>query len=108
MDKFTFQILSLYDQRYELSISDLSTILDCSLEYAANPVSWLYEKGFIEKGTDFDDCDFTVSTKFRISHEGKIQLANYCDKNKQHFFNEVRAWITVAIAVAAFVKSFFF
>ena len=27
MDKFTFQILSLYDQRYELSISDYSD--DC-------------------------------------------------------------------------------
>lgn len=50
--------------------------------------------------TEYDIPEF----QFRISDSGKAYLENL---EKRHW-SEIRSWVSLAIALAAFIKSFFF
>ena len=110
MDKLTLHLLELFSERKTLSLRDLAVLTDCGLDVFATPVYWLFKNKYLEI-SDFrhqDDEMYTVSTQLRITQDGRNYLSEHHKKANIHKINEIRAWLTLAIALAAFIKSFFF
>lgn len=115
MDDCSFSVLKLYKSRSSLSLSQLSAILNQSWFDVADPVLYLKREGYLRVepkhaalyGVKSDD-PIDPDTPIVISFEGKAALEAEIKARKHTSFNELRAWITLAIAVLAFFKSFFF
>lgn len=55
-----------------------------------------------------DASGYCGDGKYYISETGKRYLLYYKQRKSKEKAKEIRAWITAAIAIGAFVKSFFF
>lgn len=104
MDKDTYKILKLISTKEHFSIWDLNFILGDSVN-AHEPIDWLLTQGYIK--CYFPD-DMSPESEFCITYEGKVALASKAELDRKTFYIELRAWLTLAIALAAFIKSFFF
>lgn len=91
MIKSKIKILSAVADKPGIQLSQL----DCDEEYARE----LAEAGYIR--CDMDDWPFS---DLRISSKGEEAL----EESKVERLKETRNWISLGIAVAAFIKSFFF
>lgn len=111
MDKQTFTFLRLFELRNTLSISDISTISNIDYKYAADIISWLFDRSYIKKvynnpiDINSKANSFTSKTKFEITNEGRLALKNECQLKRNYILNEVRAWITLTISVISFLLS---
>lgn len=107
MDKLTLSILRFYSNYDSLSLYDLSSLMNCGLDIFSSRVRWLFKNGYLEV---FDvrrenKDEYTVSTKLRITQDGINYLSQHRIHTRNHRVNEIRAWITLGIAVAAFILS---
>lgn len=114
MDDYSLSVLKLYKSRSSLTLSQLSAILNRSWLDAADPVLYLRREGYLRVEPNHaalhninDDDPIDYETPLVISFEGKGALEAELRTRKRLSFNEIRAWITLAIAVLALFKSFF-
>lgn len=114
MDDYSLSVLKLYRSRSSLTLSQLSAILNRSWFDVADPALHLKREGYLKvepnhaalHGINFDD-PIDPDTPLVISFEGKAALEAEMKARKHASFNDIRAWITLAIAILAFIKSFF-
>ena len=111
MTKKSEEILRLYASYDSLSLTDLCKLFKVPLTSVSSSLQWLFQHGYV-KSADPDKPLFngmyTVSAQLRITEFGRDALESAREHRRSYMTNEIRAWITLAIAVAAFVKSFFY
>ena len=105
MDRKTLSLLQLIANRESASMSDIDFVLGDSPLSSFEPIQWLLTNGYIEHLGG--DNDMSPESTFCVTHKGKMYLNNRNDLDKKTFWKEFRAWFTLAIALAAFIKSFF-
>lgn len=105
MDRKTLSLLQLIASRESASMSDIDFALGGSPLSSYEPMHWLLNNGYIEHLGD--ENDMSPEAMFCVSHKGRMYLNNRNELDKKTFWKEFRAWFTLAIALAAFIKSFF-
>lgn len=111
MDNTSFKLLKLYASRSHLSLSDLSAIYNSDAEDYVFPIKFLMDEEYLEMEPNYTmlhGTDFTVRVPFRVTFKGRAALEEEQKFRISSKHNEFRAWLTLAIALAAFLKSFFF
>lgn len=115
MDGLSKRILEEYVARHSMDLSQLSAVLKIDQDQLLDPVSYLQKKDFLQieqNHAALHDMKRTEpiapDTPLEISHLGRVALEEEKKLNAKAFWSEFRAWATLAIAVAAFIKSFFF
>lgn len=112
MDNLSFNVLKEFAIRQSMSLLQLDAVMN------ANTIDVLYslwQRNYVAA----DDCDphypecneeklLYPTMPFHITFEGRAALEEETKSRKSFQYNEFRAWLTLAIALAAFVKSFFF
>lgn len=114
MDDYSLSVLKLYKSRSSLTLSQLSAILNRSWFDVADPTLYLKREGYLRiepnhaalHSMNADD-PIDPDTPLVISFEGKAALEAELKARKHASFNDIRAWVTLAIAILAFIKSFF-
>ena len=115
MDTFSLKILRMYDSRATLSISQLSAVFDVPALDLSEYVTRLRRKSYIRVESNYavlheitSASPIEIDTPLEITIDGKeaVETANQLDKQRRN--DLIRYVITTAIAVAAFIKSFFF
>ena len=112
MDSKTIKYLELFKSRSSLSMIQLSAILNTSPFAFEDALLYLKGQGYIR--VELNHAILAKSdlispdTPLEITYEGEAALSIAKSKNRSAKLNELRAWLTAAIAVAAFIKSFFF
>ncbi len=111
MDDRTVELLKLFSERNQLSLHDLAAIYNCGYGDFAELVNYLMERGLLEIEPNYaliEGNDLTVETPLRITQSGRSALNIELKERRSFKYSELRAWLTLAIALAAFIKSFFF
>lgn len=111
MTNESLKLLQLYMKRDTISLKGLGAIYNNDPEYWCHPIAYLRDQGYIEILPSYvllNGNAFTLDAPFRITYKGKTALESELKSRKHFNFNEFRAWFTLAIALAAFIKSFFF
>lgn len=111
MTKESLKLLKLYSKRDTVSLNDLGAIYNNDPEDWCHPIAYLRDKGFLEILPSYISIKgnkFTLDAPFRLTYKGKTALEDEIRSRRYINFNEFRAWFTLAIALAAFIKSFFF
>lgn len=111
MTKKSEEILRLYASYDSLSLTDLCKLFKVPLTSVSSNLRWLFQRGYIEPADPnrpLVNGMYTVSAPLRITEFGRDTLESKRERRRSYMMNEIRAWITLAIAVAAFVKSFFY
>lgn len=102
-------MLELFSQRTLLNLDQLGAIYNISINDLSGPVNWLLKCGYLAKYNSLDEnMLLTPDTFLLITYEGKSALEKEAKNRKTFKYNELRAWITLVIAIAAFIKSFMF
>lgn len=112
MDDYSFSVLKTYKSRSNLSLKQLSAIYNESVFNMAPPVNYLREQKFIKIEPNHallrnlnEESQIDADTPLVITFAGKGALEAEIKARRQLGFNEIRAWITLGIAVAGFVLS---
>lgn len=115
MDKTSKKILEEYSIRPSMSLLQLSAVLNTNFRTLAVPVNYLQEKGFLQIEPNHamtrnmkQSDSITMNTPLEISYLGRIALEEDQKLSREKRNELIRYIITTAIAVAAFLKSFFF
>lgn len=111
MDNTSFKLLKLYASRSHLSLSDLSAIYNSYADDYVSPVKYLMDEKYLKMEPNYvmlHGADFTVQVPFEIAFKGRAALEAERKSRLSFKQNELRAWLTLGIALAAFLKSFFF
>lgn len=111
MNKKVLSILEIFNKRKALSLIELAAIINTDWDKLSRPINWLLDNKYIqvESGHSFlHGEDITPKTPLEITVQGEIALSQEKESHKRTKFNEIRAWITLGISIAAFIKSFFF
>ena len=111
MDDITLAFLKLYKSKNKpLSLSDLSVITDNPHSSFISNIVWLLDNGYLEVDPGYSVLhgdNFSPKAKLIITQDGIIEIDRLSKAQRKHKFNEIRAWITLTISIAAFIKSFF-
>lgn len=111
MDNLSFKLLNLYSQRETLSLSDLAAIYNISPVAFSKPIEYLIDNGFLiivlDHNNLHDPNHYAIDTPIQITYKGRAALEAERKERHKMKFSEIRAWLTLIIALAAFVKSFF-
>ena len=115
MDSLSKRILEEYSIRPSMNLLQLSSVLNTDFRSLAVPVNYLLEKGLLQIEPNYamlrdikQSDSFTMNTQLEISHLGRIALEEEQKICREKRNELIRYIITTAIAVAAFLKSFFF
>ena len=111
MDTELMEIMRLFSDSHPiLTIQQIGLLLDRSEFDVCGPVSYLHKSGYLRvyDGYVSDDGTIAVDTRLTMTYEGKHAIKEFQRNTKSHFWVEFRAWATLLIALAAFIKSFFF
>lgn len=115
MDKISIGLLELYSQRGSLNLSQLSTILDTNVNALVAPINYLRNKGLLKVNANDPNAQNVTSnsaislhTSLIITYEGRVVLEAAHKASKAKKIEWIRYGITTAIALAGFIKSFFF
>ena len=115
MDKLSKRILEEYSTRHSMNLQQLSAVLNIDPMSISNPVNYLREMGFLQiesNHTSLHDKQqsdlITMNTPLEISYRGRVALEDDQKKSREKRNELIRYIITTTIAVAAFLKSFFF
>lgn len=110
MDDYSFSVLKLYKSRDSLTLSQLSAILNKSWFDVADPALYLKREGYIRVEPNHaalhdvkPDDPIDPDTPLSITFAGKGVLESELKARRHLSFNEIRAWATLAIAIAGFV-----
>lgn len=115
MDKLSKKILEEYAIRPSMSLLQLGAVLNTDFMSLSVPVNYLREKDFLQiepnhaminnmKQSDL----ISMNTPLKISYPGQIALEENRKISREKRNELIRYIITTAIAMAAFLKSFFF
>lgn len=77
----------------------------------SEPINYMIQEKYIkiEPNTSLLEGDeLTLDKLLVITHLGRIALEKELKSIKKYKYTEIRAWITLAIAITAFIKSFFY
>jgi len=113
MDKATLSLLKLFNERHSLSLIQLGAILNIDYFTLLDPVHYMMEQKYICKGNaalleHLEGDTISPDTPLEITYFGRISIKQ-AKKEHLHFkYIEFRAWMTLIIAIMAFLKSFFF
>ncbi len=112
MDDFSFKILQLYATRSSLTLIELGAILNNDPINLAEVINYLRKQGYLHIENNYatiknlnDNSLVGLNTPLVISFEGKAALEKEIKSRKHYCYNELRAWITLAIAILAFFLS---
>ena len=115
MDKTSLEILKLFSTRAWLDVSQLSAILNRDPDQLFEVVSFLRKQDYLRVESNhafLEDIksEDPISSRdpLEITFKGKAALESENKVSKEKRNEWIRYWITTAIALAAFVKSFFF
>ena len=104
MDKLTYNLLKLYNDRETLSLDQITAIYNKTQSDFEDAVHWLHKEGYIEidvsdylRGNSGDKI-LRNNTICKITFDGKIALEAESSNRNYKTFNEIRAWITLGIA----------
>ena len=113
MDSLSKKILEEYVVRHSMDLSQLSAVLRTDWDQLSDPVSYLRKKGFLQIEANHlilqdmkQDDLISLDTPLEISYLGRVALEEEKKLSVKEFWSEFRAWVTLVIAVAAFIKSF--
>lgn len=104
MDDVSFELLRLYSQRNKLSIKEIAAICNQDVRIVAEPVLYLADMKYLRK-YEGNNKTGMFDTAYMITHAGHITLEAEQKSRKQFKYNELRAWITLAISVMALIIS---
>lgn len=115
MDSKSLKLLRIYNSRASLTIEQLSAVVNESpfdiLEYVAR----LCEKKLLRVELDYAErhgiatySQITIDTPLQITVDGKEAIEDTDKMIKLRRNEMIRYVITTGIAIAAFIKSFFF
>ena len=110
MHKLTHKILTLFQKRDILNLQQLAAILNMDELNIVENVLWLKKEEYI-RCIEFDKEDLNPDSigmldQYQITLKGKAYLSE-CHRNKLNkFWSEFRAWMTLAISLAAFIRTF--
>ena len=111
MDDLCYSFLKLFSERTSLSINQLSAILNLDSFEFVEVINYLRKNGFLRVEHNYsmvhksDHDSISPRTPLSITFEGKRALELERKSRKRFKYNEIRAWITLAIAIAAFALS---
>ena len=111
MDDLSYKLLKLFSGRNSLTLSQISAILNQSSFDFAEAISYLRKNGLLRIEHNYSklhasDCNaISPQTPLSITHEGRRALELGVTSRNHYKFNEIRAWVTLAIAVAALIIS---
>ena len=115
MDNLSKRILEEYAVCHSMDLSQLSAVLRTDWDRLSNPVSYLRKKGFLEIEANHlilqdmkQDDPISPDTPLEISYLGRVALEEEQKISREKRNELIRYIITTTIAVAAFLKSFFF
>lgn len=115
MDQLSRKILEEYSCRQSMNLLQLSAVLNTDLLNLPDPVNYLWKKGLLQIERNYEMLHreekldlLSPSTPLEISYLGLVTLENDRKMSREKRNELIRYIITTAIAVAAFLKSFFF
>lgn len=107
-----FNILNQYSTHNSLSLSQLSVLCNYEFEVIIQNLNYLRKQKYVRIVPNYalthnltGDSPIDTDTPIEITVEGKIALDVYREERRNFKFVETRAWITLAIALAALVVS---
>ena len=114
MDRISYELLSELKKYKSLSLSEMCKFFDLPIENMAELISHLRKNGYV-KISDYDVAHYELKledpipfgAQREITMDAIIAIDEYQSSMKANRWKEFRAWITLAIAIAAFIKSFF-
>lgn len=106
MDNTSFLLLKLYLERPSLSASDLALLSKSDPWEYCEPICYLVDKTYLEvTPKSKSDQPKMLDVQYRITPDGRRALEAEQKERRRYKYNEIRAWITLAIAIAAFILS---
>lgn len=115
MDNLSKIILREYSVRHSMDLLQLSAVLKTDWDSLSVPVYYLRKKGLLQIEQNHATLHNTKQmdpispdTPLEIGYLGRVALEEEKKSSAKVFWSEFRAWATLAIAVSAFIKSFFF
>lgn len=112
MDKKLRKILKLYVSRPSLSMKDVGILFGVSPFDCSDDVCYLLEHDYLEVEPNYaimnniSSSDSTpIDAPLSITVSGRVALDQVMDSVKYRRFNEIRAWITLAISILALIIS---
>lgn len=110
MTNEALKLLKLYSTRNTISLKELGVIYNNDPYDWSHPIAYLKDTGYLEILPSYIEMNgdaFHVDAPLRITYAGKTALDTEIKSRRHLNFNEIRAWITLAIALAAFILSLF-
>ena len=110
LSNLSITLLKLFSERTTLSLKDLGAIYNVNPENFCESIAYLRRCNYLEILPSYvmlHNNDFTLDAPFRITYEGKSVLEENLKAGRQNKFNEFRAWMTLGIAILAFILSIF-
>lgn len=111
MDDTIFELLKCFSERGSLSAEKLAAIYNTDYLDYGEPLSLMLKNGYIIKDDPFEkypDDLIYPECHYKITFQGKAALSEEYKNRKKFKYGEIRAWLTLLIALAAFIKSFFY
>lgn len=116
MDKQLYKLLKLLSCKRKFSHSELLSHI-CNkyeLDNLSDNISWLINQGYVIEDHDNNFISITPDdknipeTEYALSPLGRNILEEHKSSRFKFIFSEIRNWASLVIAIAAFIKSFFF
>lgn len=93
----------------EIELNEVMKLVNLNVSDLFTLVNELLDNGYLEKSNStiyIDSLNYVQD--YRITNKGKNFLKQQSKLNNRYIFNELRNWMTLFIALAAFIKSFYF
>ncbi len=108
MDDTTLSLLTLFKERHPLNLTQLGAILNADPFSLSDSVHYLMSLGYIRKGVEIEPLEgdlISFDTPLEITYKGIAAISQALKERKHFRHTEFRAWVTLLIAIAAFVLS---
>ena len=111
MDDLSFDTLKKFSVRQSMTLSQLDAVMNAD---TTGVLGSIWEKDFVDADLYNLNSAWCIEKKllypdmpFHITFDGRAALEEETKTRRSVKFNEFRAWATLIIALAAFIKSFF-
>mgnify|MGYP006980030273 CR=1 FL=1 len=108
MDDATLSLLTLFKERHTLNLTQLGAIIDVNPLSLSDPIHYLMSMGYIRKGMEIKPLEgdlISFDTPLEITYKGITAISQALKERKHFKHTEFRAWLTLVIAIAAFILS---
>lgn len=108
MDDTTLSLLTPFKERHTLNLTQLGAILNADPFSLSDPVHYLMSLGYIRKSVEIEPLErdlISFDTPLEITYKGIAAISQALKERKNFKHTEFRAWVTLLIAIAAFVLS---